>query len=918
MRKLTIFVAALAALVAAPAADAAVTTAFDGAVPCVAMTGGDAGRISCSTSDTSNPLAPVAVTTWDGQTHIDENLYLPSGTPPAGGWPLLSAYHGWGGAKLGIDSGVPDVRDFLNRGYAVFSMTDRGWGKSCGQTDPARITGAQACLNGYNRLLDDRYEVRDAQYLMGLLVDDGIVDPQRIGATGISYGGGMSMALAALKDRTMMPDGSLVAWTTPDGAHPRIAAAAPEVPWTDLANSLQPNGATLDYVADAPYKGPLGDKRIGILKQSFVAGLYGTGQTSSYYAPPGANPEADLTTWYASINAGEPYDSNPLSNSIVSEIMAHHSSYYIDHSEAPAPLLMANGWTDDIFPADETIRFYNRTRTQYPNAHMSLFYADFGHMRGSGGNGTSTHPAVRGPLRAAQNAWFDYFVKNNSTGTAPFQGVSTLAQRCPADPNNHGTLLQASTWAAAAPGEVRYDSAAIQPIASQGGSEPSKQAFDPIAGGGACASTSATDAPGIANYRLPTVATGSGGYTLLGSPTIVADFYSPGPNNQIAARLVDVAPSGNETLVDRGLWRPKVDNANAVPPTGTRQVFQLHPGRWHFDEGHIAKLELMPDDQPYGRNSNGQTPITVQNIELRLPVVETPGAAGGVVQAPAGKIVPTGYALARDFQDPTDTDGDGWPNDSDNCPATANGNQLDSDGDGVGDACDSTNDDSDGDGVSNTNDNCPSTSNPAQTDTDNDGIGDACDPSNDNDVDGDGVANASDNCPNDANPGQQDADGDGVGNACDSTDNNDLDGDGVSDANDNCVGVPNHGQQDSDGDNVGDACDSFNNLDFDNDGVANASDNCPNDVNPGQQNSDGDVQGDACDPDDDNDGTLDTQDACRTTPGIGADGCPPIAPLTPAAGGQQTTKITIIKKCRKKRHLHGHPERRCHKLIRPG
>jgi hypothetical protein len=74
--------------------------------------------------------------------------------------------------------------------------------------------------------------------------------------------------------------------------------------------------------------------------------------------------------------------------------------------------------------------------------------------------------------------------------------------------------------------------------------------------------------------------------------------------------------------------------------------------------------------------------------------------------------------------------------------------------------------DDDGDGIPNNVDNCPAISNPRQLDADNDGIGNACDP----DKDGDGVANANDNCPLVANADQtddSDAQPDGVGNACD-------------------------------------------------------------------------------------------------------------------------------------------------------
>ncbi|MGZ3319257.1 MAG: thrombospondin type 3 repeat-containing protein, partial [Isosphaeraceae bacterium] len=60
-------------------------------------------------------------------------------------------------------------------------------------------------------------------------------------------------------------------------------------------------------------------------------------------------------------------------------------------------------------------------------------------------------------------------------------------------------------------------------------------------------------------------------------------------------------------------------------------------------------------------------------------------------------------------------------------------------------------------------DNCPTAPNPDQRDTNGNGIGDACDP----DIDGDGVLNASDNCPTVPNPDQRDDDRDGHGDACD-------------------------------------------------------------------------------------------------------------------------------------------------------
>jgi hypothetical protein len=165
------------------------------------------------------------------------------------------------------------------------------------------------------------------------------------------------------------------------------------------------------------------------------------------------------------------------------------------------------------------------------------------------------------------------------------------------------------------------------------------------------------------------------------------------------------------------------------------------------------------------------------------------------------------------------------------------------------------------------------------------------------DLDSDGVENNRDNCPNVANVDQQDSDADGTGNMCD-TDNdndgvtNDLDcapferdvypgnTEVCNNIDDNCNDVV---DTDADLSNDRDNCGACYNkcaensvctnglcevIENDGDRILDAEDNCPLVWNLDQKDTDADGQGDACDLDDDNDKSLDVNDCLPLNPNI--------------------------------------------------
>jgi predicted acyl esterase len=604
--RLLALVVALYPVHRAPAAT--VTSVFGGRVRCVAR----AGVQFCQGT------VATRVESFDG-VPLDVDVTLP---PPDqdGPFPLIVDLHGWGLAK----TDAPFV-DRALAGYVVVSYTARGFGESCGTPasrahDPT-LSDPDACVKrGWIRLADARYEAHDTQHLAGLLADAGLVRPDRVGVTGASYGGGQSLILGALHNRVMQPDGTLVPWKSPGGLDMTIAAAAPLIPWSDLAQALTPNGRMLDYRVDNPY-----GTRAGVQKKSWEDLLYGLG-VPNYYAPSGADPDADLPGWHARISQGEPYDGDPLLEHALDELTRHHSAYYIDDSVAPAPLFVYNSFTDDLFPGDEALRFWRRTHAHHPEAEIFVHLADsFGHPRAS----LAPSPRVN---QRVDDFFARYLKQEDVPAPSPFE---TYTQAC------GGSILQGpftgADWDALRHGEVRLCDAGAQTFASSGGGAAAAAADDPIAGG-PCRTLPATDDPGAAVYRFA-AASGSG-YTLLGAPTVVADVAVSGSFAQIVGRLWDVDPSGTQALVTHAIYRPRSDNLGP-------QVIQLHPNGWHFSAGHVPKLELVGQSPPYGRPAGGSFTVTVRNLELRLPVVESPD--GGAVAAAAAPVSPP------DATEPPDT-----------------------------------------------------------------------------------------------------------------------------------------------------------------------------------------------------------------------------------------------------------------------
>ncbi len=163
-------------------------------------------------------FATDQLVTMDDGAQIATTLYLPTGTPPADGWPAIMMFHGLGGKRQ--DLAPLATGYFVPAGFAVLTLDARGHGESGGLFDG-----------------DGPRTIADTRFLFDWLAARPDVSDTKIGGWGVSYGGGN-------------------AWrSTVDGVP--FAAIETVETWTDLYRAFIPqnlskSGAAFGFLSSVP------------------------------------------------------------------------------------------------------------------------------------------------------------------------------------------------------------------------------------------------------------------------------------------------------------------------------------------------------------------------------------------------------------------------------------------------------------------------------------------------------------------------------------------------------------------------------------------------------------------------------------------------------------------------------------------
>ncbi|MFG3224961.1 alpha/beta fold hydrolase [Kitasatospora sp. NPDC048194] len=484
------------------------------------------------------------------QVQLDTSFFT-TGTTPR---PAVLLAHGFGGSKEGERD---RAQQLARQGYAVLTWSARGFGHS----------GGKIGLNAPDR------EVEDVKHLVDWLAQrpevrlDGPGDP-RVGITGASYGGAVSL-LASAYDH-------------------RIDAVASQITWWNLADALFPQGVQGSGAADGVFK----KLWAGIF---FTTGSAGDLGPSGGAPRGGTGPQPDAAD--GPVGCGRfleslcgMYDRIATAGHADPEAVAllEKSSPSSVASQLKAPTLVVQGQQDSLFPLDQGDRIARAVAANGAPVAVDWF---------AGGHDGGTDTSARVDDRVT--AWFDHYLRGRGNDTGPAFRVTRTGG---VDSTGFQAVLRGAS-ADRYPGLAGTGSRTVElaggekPLANPpGGAPPNISALPGIGALSQAASLGAglsLDFPGqSAAFDSAPLDTP---LDLSGQPTVPVKVTADRPDAVLFAKLYDVGPDGKAVLPQQLAAPLRVTGADA----GATVTVKLPAVDHTFPAGHRLRLVLASTDLAY-------------------------------------------------------------------------------------------------------------------------------------------------------------------------------------------------------------------------------------------------------------------------------------------------------------------------------
>ncbi len=502
------------------------------------------------------PGAPYSATDLN-PVSLDANLYLPEQVPA----PAIVIAHGFGGDKNGASSQAEKLTD---AGFVVLTYSARGFGESTGlisvNSPEFEVADARALID----FLSTRSEVT--------LDSDG--DP-RVGFTGGSYGGALSLMVA--------------------GYDNRVDALASDITWNDLETSLFGQSVS-------------GSDQLGAYKDLWTGFFFSVGLT---------NPDGSVTECGRfSPDWCKAYTESAATASVTpaSAALMRASSPITITDKITVPALISGGQADSLFPLAQTNANAQQILAANPNTQVSVVWHGMGHDGGIN---------ERDRLESIITQWFSKYLLDSDTPVAsdfevtlPSGAISTQNTRPDAlvlTGSNYPGLFGSETALTAIAGPP-------QKILSPAGASPAPITSLPGIGGaiaGNLGSLVGSAFPGQSAYFQTQPLESA--TQIIGSSRVELSFSSPAVITDAVffASLQIVAANGRATI-PQGLVAPI--RFDQLGPTPTTVTIDLPTIALSANAGDSLRLVVSTTDMAFRMPLDQR----IYSVELASPAIALP------------------------------------------------------------------------------------------------------------------------------------------------------------------------------------------------------------------------------------------------------------------------------------------------------